>query len=177
MQTNIIRRIYACLLTLCVPVLLSGCFPYQNDFSCRLKDNYGHCVNMTTAYRASVSGKDPGNAITKGESKEVSASSARALTTAGGGSSPEYTQYREQMYREMANLIERPTTPMISPPKEMRTLFLPYAPNSQRDRIYMPRYVYSIVEPPRFIMGEYLYKKPELAPSLEPKTIELNKTK
>ena len=30
----------------------------------------------------------------------------------------------------------------------------------------MPRFIYSIVDEPRFVMGQYLYRKPELTESL-----------
>lgn len=158
-------------------LVLAGCFPYQNDFSCRLKDNYGHCVSMTTAYNASVSGEDPGRPLKKGENAGDGHEAHGGPAKDGDALPSEYVGYRQQMYREMANLIESPSTPMLSPPKQMRTLFLPYAPSSQKNRIFMPRYVYSIVEPPKFVMGEYLYKRPELAPSLMQKTIQIDKSK
>ncbi len=152
--------------------VLTGCFPYQDDFSCRLKDNYGHCVDMSTAYKASVSGTTPRKPLQKGENagedEEVKVSAAGSEPASEG-----YGEYKQQVYKEMANLIENPVTPMVTPAKQMRTLFMPYAPSSQRTRIFMPRYVYSIIDPPRFIMGEYLYKRPELAPSLTNKTINI----
>jgi conjugal transfer pilus assembly protein TraV len=38
----------------------------------------------------------------------------------------------------------------------VRTLILPYADRKRPDRLYMPRYVYSILERPQWVVGDYL---------------------
>ena len=59
----------------------------------------------------------------------------------------------------LKELIDQPITPMLSQPKTVRTLIISYSPSSQRDRLYMPRYVFSIIENSQFVLGEYLNKK------------------
>ena len=49
------------ILTVCV-VGLSGCsmLPYENDYSCRFKDNYGKCISVDKAYKEAVTGESQG---------------------------------------------------------------------------------------------------------------------
>ena len=56
----------------------------------------------------------------------------------------------------LQGLIEQPVTPMLKPPRSVRTLILPYADRQRPDRLYMPRYVYSLVERPQWVVGDYL---------------------
>jgi len=48
---------------------------------------------------------------------------------------------------------------MLKPPKTVRTLILPYSKNNENKRLYMPRYVYSVVENPQWVLGDYLHNK------------------
>jgi conjugal transfer pilus assembly protein TraV len=45
---------------------------------------------------------------------------------------------------------------MLRAGKTVRTLILPYADRERPDRLYMPRYVYSILERPQWVVGDYL---------------------
>lgn len=45
---------------------------------------------------------------------------------------------------------------MLKPSQAVRTLILPYADRQRPDRLYMPRYVYSILERPSWVVGGYL---------------------
>ena len=45
---------------------------------------------------------------------------------------------------------------MLKSPRTVRTLILPYADRQRPDRLYMPRYVYSILDTPSWVVGNYL---------------------
>ncbi|MEO0880933.1 MAG: TraV family lipoprotein, partial [Pseudomonadota bacterium] len=70
-----------------------------------------------------------------------------------------YEGYQQAQYDQLAALIEAPVTPMVAPAKTIRTLILPYADKASGARLYMPRFVYSVLEQPRFVLGDYLYGK------------------
>jgi conjugal transfer pilus assembly protein TraV len=67
-----------------------------------------------------------------------------------------YLGYRDSVYRELKGLIDAPVTPMLRPGRSVRTLILPYADRERPDRLYMPRFVYSMVDTPRWVVADYL---------------------
>jgi conjugal transfer pilus assembly protein TraV len=144
---------------------LSGCAtvgsmmsPYSEKFSCKNSD-HGQCIHPDKAYADAVSGvqsrSDP--AVTRDQAmlrdQRGDPSSGPDNNRAGG--SP-YQGYRDSIYRELQGLIEDPVTPMLRPGRTVRTLILPYADRDRPDRLYMPRYVYSILERPQWVIGDYL---------------------
>ena len=156
-------------LLIIMALLCSGCswlMPYEEDFACRLKDNYGKCVSVEEAYEEAVTGESQGEFLRKSDYEEEENSDSETGTTANHSTekqtNKEFTTYRQNMYNELSELIEDPITPMLKPPKTIRTLILPYSAKNEKVRLFMPRYVYSIVDDPRWVLGEYLYKKPEL---------------
>src|SRR3546814_17845106 len=74
-----------------------------------------------------------------------------------------YGSYRDSVYHELKGLIEAPVTPMLKPARTVRTLILPYADRQRPDRLYMPRYVYSIVDTPVWVVGGTLVSPPSQA--------------
>lgn len=176
--------------------VLSGCslVPYENEFSCNLQDNFGKCISVEDAYEEAVTGVEKYPQMTRASEQPRQAQAEPRQTGSGAQrvkeqpfpASPSqverlptpaaviaapapasaYSGYRDQVYDQLGTMIEAPTTPMIKPPRSVRTMILPYSSELKRNRLYMPRYVYSIVEEPRFVMGQYLYKKPELTDSL-----------
>ena len=77
--------------------------------------------------------------------------------------------YIDALYKEMSLLIREPETPIIKAPKEMRTLILSYSNSKNKKILYMPRYVYTIVEDAEFVIKQY-FKTPEReAHIIEPK--------
>jgi len=58
--------------------------------------------------------------------------------------------YTEALYNEIKGLLKEPNTPIVRPPKIMRVLVLAY-PEGNR-KLYMPRYVYTIVDDPRWVV-------------------------
>jgi conjugal transfer pilus assembly protein TraV len=52
---------------------------------------------------------------------------------------------------------------MLKPARTVRTLILPYADRQRPDRLYMPRYIYSIVDKPVWVVGGTLVAPPSQA--------------
>jgi conjugal transfer pilus assembly protein TraV len=73
-----------------------------------------------------------------------------------------YNEYKERTYRELAGLVDQGHTPMLKPATTIRTLILPYSPRNQGESIFMPRFVYSVYDQPKWVLGEYLYRDPSI---------------
>ena len=73
-----------------------------------------------------------------------------------------YSGYRDAVYGKLQALVELPQAPMVAAPRTVRTMILPYTSTLERNRLWMPRYVYNIVQEPYFILGEYLVKDRDL---------------
>jgi hypothetical protein len=54
---------------------------------------------------------------------------------------------------------------MLKPSRTLRTLILPYADRQRPDRLYMARYVYSIIDRPAWVVGDYLVEPGGHAPT------------
>ncbi|WP_225011171.1 TraV family lipoprotein [Novosphingobium percolationis] len=153
-------------------LLLSGCAtmgslmsPYSEKFSCK-NDDHGQCIHPSRAYEDAVAGvaskSDP--AVTNDRKmlreKPVTSGAPRS----GRAPAPSaYGSYRDSVYQELKGLIEAPVTPMLKPARTVRTLILPYADRQRPDRLYMPRYVYSIVDKPVWVVGGTLVSPPSHA--------------
>lgn len=153
---------------------LSGCAtvgsimsPYSEKFSCKNSD-HGQCIHPEKAYEDAVAGRTPRSdpAVTRDKKllrgTEVSTTDGAQPGTGGtvqprGKAMPgAYAGYRDSVYRELQGLLDQPVTPMLKPSQAVRTLILPYADRQRPDRLYMPRYVYSILERPSWVVGGYL---------------------
>lgn len=144
------------------PLLLSGCTalgsamsPYSEKFSCK-NDDHGQCIHPEKAYKDAVQGlssrSDP--AVTR--DKALLKAKQQSATRRGRSDVGAYGSYRDSVYRELQGLIEAPETPMLRPSQAVRTLILPYADRNRPDRLYMPRFVYSVLETPSWVVGGYL---------------------
>ncbi|WP_278374403.1 TraV family lipoprotein [Sphingobium xenophagum] len=163
-QTQRRRATRAAALILFLPALsaLGGCAtlgsimsPYSEKFSCK-NDDHGQCIHPEKAYADAVAGatskSDP--AVTRDKAMLRDRGDRRS---AGSRSSEQaYAGYRESVYRELQGLIDQPVTPMLKPARTVRTLILPYADQHRPDRLYMQRYVFSILERPQWVVGDYL---------------------
>lgn len=165
-----------------LPFILSGCagglMPYESEFSCPLSDQYGKCVDVEGAYEEAVTGESRGELMVPASKRKKTNS-----TTAEGSAEsvwkdkesithtpskeasitalkPQPTEpldsYSDSRYRELQGLLEQPRTPMLRPPKTVRTLVLAYSDDGKKKRLFMPRYVYTIVEESNFVLGNYL---------------------
>lgn len=146
---------------------LSGCAslgsimsPYPEKFSCKNPD-HGQCINPEDAYEDARAGRkgrsDP--AVTNDRKLlRDSGKAAGKLRGSARDAAGAFTGYRDSVYRELQGLIEAPVTPMLKSGETVRTLILPYADRQRPDRLLMPRYVYSILERPTWVVGGYLVK-------------------
>jgi conjugal transfer pilus assembly protein TraV len=150
-------------------LLLSSCStvgslmsPYSERFSCRNPD-HGQCIHPERAYEDAVEGatsrSDP--AVTRDRAllrDQARAARGRRREVAGA-----YQGYRDSVFAELKGLIDAPVTPMLQPARTIRTLILPYAERQRPDRLYMPRYIYSILDRPAWVVGSYLVTRPSRA--------------
>lgn len=153
-------------------LLLSGCAtmgslmsPYSETFSCK-NDDHGQCIHPSQAYADAVAGvaskSDP--AVTNDRKMLRDKPGAAGAQRSGRTPAPSaYGSYRDSVYQELKGLIEAPVTPMLKPARTVRTLILPYADRQRPDRLYMPRYVYSIVDKPVWVVGGTLVSPPSQA--------------
>ena len=150
--------------------ILGGCAgilnPYDSDFSCPATYE-GRCVSIQEAYETSL---DPNFTepvpndylyeynqkmeIKKSSKTEKPSESTGVLrledkpeVAASVGSD---TSYTEALYNEIKGLLKEPNTPIVRPPKIMRILVLAYPDGN--NKLYMPRYVYTIVDDPRWVV-------------------------
>ncbi|BAI99059.1 hypothetical protein Sj15T_10580 [Sphingobium sp. TA15] len=153
--------------------LLSSCAtvgslmsPYSEKFSCKNSD-HGQCIHPEKAYEDAVAGRasrsDPTVTADRKLLKSGAADGAVPSAPVGGRTARQqapapgaFAGYRDSVYRELQGLIDDPVTPMLKSPRTVRTLILPYADRQRPDRLYMPRYVYSILEAPSWVVGDYL---------------------
>jgi len=140
MQT---KRIFMIIVVL---FMLSGCQtlnPYDEDSDC--PDPFGgDCVSMTDAYRRSKA--NPTNAIDpRHDSPLIKDRPQNAPVPLTGG---DYA-YKNELYQEIAGLVQQPITPVRIPAKNMRVLILGY---QQEDRFYSHRYVFFESDQPRWLL-------------------------
>ncbi len=158
-------------------LLLSACkhfTPYEADFSCP-ETFGGKCISTTTAYEESINGdpQDPLNETSKAsdtsESSESSNESdkdiADAIEKAAEPDSTEVT-YFNALVKKMTSILKEPKTPMIKPPKVIRVLVLPY--EGSGSELYMPRYIYLIVDKAQWVLENQLTGKKRHLRSQQP---------
>jgi conjugal transfer pilus assembly protein TraV len=164
MGDKAMKTLRPCLLVL--PCLaLPGCAtmgsvmsPYSEKFSCKNSD-HGQCIHPDQAYADALAGRasksDP--AVTH-DRKLLTADKKRACGGAKGrpvaAATPSAMAQPDQ--GNVGALIEGPKSPMLRPSRTIRTLILPYADKQRPDRLYMARYVYSIIDRPAWVVGDYL---------------------
>jgi len=166
------RSFRRALLSLSLLAGLGGCAtvgsimsPYSEKFSCK-NDDHGQCIHPDQAYADAVAGvaskSDP--KVTNDQAMLRGAEAGRGRERPRGESGGNaYGSYRDSVYRELKGLIEAPVTPMLKPARTVRTLILPYADRQRPDRLYMPRYVYSVVDKPVWVVGGALVGAPDRA--------------
>lgn len=167
------------LLALPLPLIglsLSGCAtvgsvmsPYSEKFSCKNSD-HGQCIHPDQAYADALAGRpsksDP--AVTndrkllvdeKLQSKDGHTLPAAQQVPAPLASNRRGTKLPAAARPAQPNIgavVESPSSPMLRPSRTVRTLILPYADKQRPGRLYMPRYIYSIVDRPAWVVGDYL---------------------
>lgn len=154
-----------------IPFVLSACslLPYHSDFACKLEDGYGKCISSDDAYTEATTGVDMGHAITEsGVENDPKATAANKLAATKKNASvneASYQQYRDRVYQKMAQLVEAPQTPIVRQPTVVRTLILSYSPSLDDQTAYMPRYVFTMLNGPKFVLTDYKLSTDDSAPS------------
>lgn len=160
---------------------LAGCkalVPYDSKFACEGTQDFGRCMDVQTAYedalgtasetqRRDKSGKSAPHweyRTPRGASQGAGTSTLQRRKAPGAAHTKTVLiaansgdLYRESRYRELAGLIEDTVTPIVQPPKVLRTLIVSY---SAGDSLYMPRYVYFLADEAKFVLGDYLKGDP-----------------
>ena len=154
------------------PVLLglSGCAtvgklmsPYSENFACK-NDDHGQCIDPGQAYADAVAGRasrsDPAvtadRKLLRADSPKASKARSERLSAKDRAAPTAFAGYRDSVYRELQGLVDQPVTPMLKSSRTVRTLILPYADRQRPDRLYMPRFIYSILDVPAWVVGDYL---------------------
>lgn len=152
-------------------MILSGCAavgslmsPYSEKFDCKNSD-HGQCIHPEKAYQDAVAGRASRSDPAVTHDKKMLRGNAGAGHDAHDdhAASGAYEGYRDSVYHELKGLIDAPVTPMLKPARTVRTLILPYADRQRPDRLYMPRYIYSIVDTPVWVVGGALVAPPSAA--------------
>lgn len=155
---------------------LSSCSllaPFDSKFQCERSRDFGKCTDVQGAYTDALGGQvDPEHPIEEPNTakdkkhKTESVDIARTREDDAVGRS-NLNRYKAAEYAEMAGLIEKPITPVIAPPKVLRTLVVAYA--TPEKTLFLPRYVYYFVSEGNFVMGDYLNaERPEEGATVYP---------
>jgi conjugal transfer pilus assembly protein TraV len=139
---------------------LSGCAvfnPYDSEFMCSATDDYGRCLDVDGAYAEAVEGrKNPprrnGKAVVDDATADEQDGMRHVQETRA------YSAYKDSEYREMRKLLDAPVTPLVKPPKVLRTLITAYPSNDRT--LYTPRYVFFFADEGQFVLGDYLNAAP-----------------
>lgn len=137
----------------------SGCAtllnPYESEKQCPETFN-GKCASLEESYLESFRRSD--EAWAKVESYPETWDEDEKPDKASKQNS-QAEQYANTLFGEMTKLIKQPETPIVAPPKVMRVLILPYSADENERNLYMERWVYILLDGPRWTLGEYLFKE------------------
>lgn len=169
MPHSLSHRFHRTIIVLPALVMLPACAtigsmmsPYSEKFSCK-NDDHGQCIHPEQAYEDAVAGNrsksDPRVTNDKAMLRDGHAIARTGKGTQRTGTDA-WGSYRDSVYHELKGLIDAPATPMLKPARTVRTLILPYADRQRPDRLYMPRYVYSVVDRPVWVVGGALIASP-----------------
>ncbi|OGR04877.1 MAG: hypothetical protein A2511_16025 [Deltaproteobacteria bacterium RIFOXYD12_FULL_50_9] len=169
------KRIFTAFFVLVAGLTLSGCGtvgnalnPYKEDFRCKTSDEAGNCVDTKTAYDDAKGLISLGN--NKGKGKENNDCAGGDCGKAGQTErknnwdkkqtslSQGEAAYQDAQYQKLADMLEKPQTPIMKPPKLMRVLMLSY---QVPDELYMPRHIYLKVEEAKWIFGSDIQVRQE----------------
>jgi conjugal transfer pilus assembly protein TraV len=159
------KRFHLCL-SACSLFALPGCStvgsmmsPYSETFSCKNSD-HGQCIHPDQAYADAVAGRaSKSDPMVTNDRKLLSPNPKGRAPTFGKGSAKAAAGSAVPPQAGQGNVgavIEGAGSPMLRPSRTIRTLILPYADKQRPDRLYMARYVYSILNRPAWVVGDYL---------------------
>ena len=148
--------------------------PYKDDFSCPDQDK-GKCIKVEGAYKESLQKKKTNTlnekenkaacekcrkeAINNNVSEDTYCTACSTSETNKSGNNRRTTESSETMYqravnKKLATMLKAPNTPLIAPPQVMRVLVLPY--KGDMNELYMMRYIYLLIDDPKWVVGNYL---------------------
>ena len=130
--------------------------PYDQTFMCSSTDDYGRCIGVEQAYDEAIGGAAPAPAVTATtlDPAEREVGYAPPPATFGATLDSARNSYKAAEYREMQKLIEQPVTPLVKPPKVLRTLIVAYPAGTTT--LFSPRYIWYFANDGRFVIGDYL---------------------
>jgi len=132
---------------LCLTACAGTLNPYQGEFECPQAEK-GKCVSIQQAYQESIISFDDKKKTKKTTGKEE----------------PLYneieTKYTTELFGKLSSLLKEPKSPLVVPPKVVRVMILPYQSGEGKE-FYSARYVYVIVEEPRWILQNLKTLPPE----------------
>jgi conjugal transfer pilus assembly protein TraV len=148
--------------------------PYKDNFSCPDQDK-GKCIKVEGAYKESLQKKKT-NTLNDKENKaacekcrkeaknnNVSEDTYCTACSASESNKPgnkrianqsSETMYQNAVNKKLATMLRQPNTPLIAPPQVMRVLVLPY--KGDMNELYMMRYIYLLIDDPKWVVGNYL---------------------
>lgn len=154
MKTNLIVNAVAIVLL----GMLGGCslfFPYESDFSCNKKDNYGKCMSMQDSYDEAVTGVETQPHMKPASEQDDDEKDMKKAEMKPAAPSAGYGDYVDNMYLSMSRQLRQPISPRVTQPKVIRALVLAYPKDGDNAVLLDARYVHLIVDQPRFVMGQY----------------------
>lgn len=166
-------------LTILMMLFIGGCGaifnPHKSEFSCPDFDK-GQCIKVEGAYKESLKKKKDTN-LSEKQNKEAcerckkeakankvsedtycsacySSSSVKESENNYVPDGLSETAYKKEVNKKLITMIKNPNTPLMVPPKVMRMLVLPYS--GDQNELYMMRYIYLLIDDPKWVLGNYL---------------------
>lgn len=155
---QVVKKIAICAGLLSLSACASVFSSYESDFSCKNSD-HGGCAHPLDAYEEARNEDAPAFGVDKVKASieivdehlgHEAHDHARTIELS------DYQSYQDATYSELEALVAAPDTPVLAPAKTVRTLILPYTDPKSTERLYMPRYIYSVLENSHFVLGNYL---------------------
>lgn len=145
MNTRILMMPTAAALVL----MVAGCGgifnPYKSDFQCPMGDK-GKCVSVTEAMKETVKPTQIVKSAPQATDKET-----KQLRDEASYPADSRDIYQQEVAKKLTEFIRQPNTPLVAPPQVMRVLVLPY--NASPKELYSERYIYYLLDEPRFVLS------------------------
>ena len=136
-----------------ISFIVSGCAsvvnPYKGEFECPQMEK-GKCVGIKEAYEESLrqGGNSTGLSNYYPKLEEGKFLSSEAMPE-------EQKAYADALFNKLNKVLKDPETPILVSPQVVRVLILPYKDDNGKT-LFFSRYVYVIVEEPRWIFDNIL---------------------
>lgn len=139
------------IMMLALVFLFYGCAsilnPYKSKFQCPDTDK-GKCIPMEEAYKKSKELKPAEKPQEEKLQEEKKKSADKPVDKKAEASDT----YQDSLYKRLSGLLDKPVTPVVAPAQVLRVLLLSY--QGKGNELFMPRYVYIMIEEPKWILNE-----------------------